>query len=259
MPSDPREIHDLSEEEFLAEVHSFEFWFQAIEGYLGGTTWGHRADPGTVLLADPERDRLVSVLCNYMVGELAALDGASGLVALAPSHRAKVFLATQVADEARHVEVFRHRLQELGVSDAEAEIARRASPSVQEFRRRLRGFVEAKDWPAALFAQNVVLECLEFAVFQGHAREADPVTADILRRVIKDERRHVGFGENELGRQLAADRPLRRRLARLRRELDVLVLDTLAGTARIVGLDTTGSERIGRAYVEAVERLGLLR
>lgn len=252
------DLHDLPEADFLDEVHSFEFWFQAVEGYLSGTSWGHRPETTATIPDGPERERLVGVLCNYSVGELAALEGASGLVALAPSRRAKVFLATQVADEARHVEVFYHRLRELGVTDPEAEVVRRASPSVQEFRRRLLALVEAKDWPAALFAQNVILECFEFAVFQDHAQEADPVTAEILRLVIKDERRHVGFGENELGRRLTSDRPLRRRLAPLRRELDALVLDALAGTARALGLDATGPERIGRAYRQAVERLGLL-
>lgn len=258
MSRDVPDLHELPEEEFLDQVHSFEFWFQAVEGYLSGTTWGHRPETTSPLPDGPERERLVGVLCNYTVGELAALEGASGLVALAPSRRAKVFLATQAADEARHVEVFHHRLRELGVADPEAEVARRATPSVREFRRRLLALVEAGDWPAALFAQNVVLECLEFAVFHDHAQDADPVTAEILRLVIKDERRHVGFGENELGRRLAADRPLRRRLGRLRGELDALVLDALAGTARALGLDATGPERIGRTYREAVERLGLL-
>ena len=221
MPADPRDIHDLGQEEFLEEVHSFEFWFQAVEGYLSGTTWGHRPDTPAAVLSDAARDRLVTVLCNYTVGETAALEGASSLIAIAPS--------------------------------------RRANPSVLEFRRRLLGLVAAKDWDAAVFAQNVLLECLEFAVFHDHAREADPVTAEILRLVIKDERRHVGFGENELGRRLAADPALRTRLARLRTELDALVLDALSDTARLIGLDRTGPERIGRAYVEAVERLGLLR
>ena len=40
------DVHDLDPQAFLEEVHSFEFWFQAVEGYLSGTTWGHR--PGTI-------------------------------------------------------------------------------------------------------------------------------------------------------------------------------------------------------------------
>ena len=70
---------------FLEEVHSFEFWFEAVSGYLTGLTWGHR--PGLVdrPRTPEERERLVTVLCNYCVGEAAALEGASGLVAIAPA------------------------------------------------------------------------------------------------------------------------------------------------------------------------------
>ncbi len=36
------EVHDLDPRAFLEEVHSFEFWFQAVEGYLSGLTFGHK-------------------------------------------------------------------------------------------------------------------------------------------------------------------------------------------------------------------------
>ena len=32
-PTSPADIHDLDPQGFLEEVHSFEFWFQAVEGY----------------------------------------------------------------------------------------------------------------------------------------------------------------------------------------------------------------------------------
>ncbi len=38
--------HALSEEDFYAEVHSFQFWLEAVEGYLGGTDFG--SDPNRV-------------------------------------------------------------------------------------------------------------------------------------------------------------------------------------------------------------------
>ncbi len=36
----PTDVHDLDPQAFLEEVHSFEFWFQAVEGYLSGTDLG---------------------------------------------------------------------------------------------------------------------------------------------------------------------------------------------------------------------------
>jgi 1,2-phenylacetyl-CoA epoxidase catalytic subunit len=251
------DIHDLPPEQFYDEVHSFEFWFESVASHLAGTTWGRRDAIVDVAPPEPTRGRLVTTLCNYCVGEMAALEGASGLIAFAPDRRAKVFLATQAADEARHLEVFHHRLRDLGVDDPDAEIEARASRSLWLFRRRVQELVAEKDWEAALFAQNVILESLEFAIFTSHAADADPVTADVLRRVVKDERRHLGFGENELGRCLATAPHRRARLRQVRTELDHLIFAALAESARLIGAGHRDEERLGRAYVEAVERLGL--
>ncbi|MCC6846955.1 MAG: long-chain fatty aldehyde decarbonylase [Deltaproteobacteria bacterium] len=250
------DVHDLDPQRFYEEVHSFEFWFQAVEGYLGGTTWGRRPETVDAPMAAEDRDRLITVLCNYCVGESAALEGASGLIVVAPDRLAKVFLSTQVVDEGRHLEVFHHRLRELGVADPEAEVERRASRSLQTFRRRLLDLVASKDWEAAIFAQNVILESLEFAVFQDHARDADPVTAEILRGVVKDERRHMGFGENELGRRVAAAPHIRARIGQIKKELDHLVLESLEETVRTLGMPRDEDERLGRIYLESVARLG---
>jgi len=250
------DVHDLDPQAFLEEVHSFEFWFQAVEGYLSGTTWGHQPDAVEAPMSEQDRDRLITVLCNYCVGETAALEGASGLIVIAPNRLAKVFLSTQVADEGRHLEVFYHRMRDLGVGDPEAEVERRASRSLQTFRHRLLELVASKDWEAAIFAQNVILESLESAVFQDHARAADPVTAEILRGVVKDERRHIGFGENELGRRIAAAPHIRARIGRIKTELDHLVLEALEETTLLLGMPRDEHERLGRAYLESVDRLG---
>jgi 1,2-phenylacetyl-CoA epoxidase catalytic subunit len=253
-----QEVHDLEHEAFLREVHSFQFWFQAVEGYLSGTVDGHRPETLDEPPRGTERERLVTALCNYCVGESAALEGASGLIVIAPSQLAKVFLATQVADEGRHLEVLLRRLRDLGVADPEAEVERRVSPSLQLFRRRLLELVAGRDWEAAIFAQNVILESLEYTVFHAHACNADPITREVLDGVIKDERRHIGFGENELGRRLARSPHIRARLGQVRKELDPLVLDMLETTARDIGVDRAQQERIGRSYRESVERLGFL-
>jgi len=251
-----REVHDLEPEAFLDEVHSFEFWFQAVEGYLSGLTFGHRPATVEVPLGEDERQRLITVLCNYCVGETAALEGASGLIAVAPNRQAKIFLSTQVVDEGRHLEVLLHRMRELGVEDPEAEVERRASRSLRLFRQRLLDLVAGKDWEAAIFAQNVILESLEFAVFQGHAERADPVTREVLLGIVKDERRHIGFGENELGRRLQQAPHTRARLSEIRKELDHLVLDTLGETMQEIGAPDDERQRLGRSYLDCVRRLG---
>ena len=256
MPESMEDLHALPPELFAEHVHSFEFWFGAVQGYLEGRPYGHHSDLVEPPWGDAERDRLVTVLCQYGLGETLALEGASGLIRLAPNRPSKVFLATQTVDEGRHLEVLIHRLAELGVAAPEAEIERRSSPELRRFRERLLALVDSGDWEAALFAQNVILEAAEFAVFHRHARSADPITREVLLGIIKDERRHIGFGENELGRRLARAPEIRERLARVRRELDPLVLASFASTLERVGAPPEDSDELGRSYVEAVERLG---
>jgi 1,2-phenylacetyl-CoA epoxidase catalytic subunit len=255
--SEPAELHALDPESFEERVHSFQFWFEAVQGYLTDREYGHRPGAPDSELTESERDRLVTVLCNYCVGETAALDGASGLVVAAPNRLTKIFLSTQVVDEGRHLEVLRHRLVDLGVQKPEEEIERRTSPRLRDFRRRLAALVAERDWDAAIFAQNVILEAMEFATFHTHVQYADPITREILLGIIKDERRHIGFGENELGRRLKHHPTLRDRLVRVRTELDPLVLATFEDAMEEIQVPRSEREELGRTYIAAVERLGV--
>lgn len=251
------EPHQIADEELLRQVHSFSYWFEAVEGYLEGRPYG--ADPQLAdEVTDPEEiDGLITTLCNYCVGEAAALEVSSGLVRLAPNHHARIFLATQVADEARHLEVFLRRLDDLGVVDPESEVRKRATPELQMFREHLNTLVDRCDYVAAIFAQNVLLESMEDTVFRFHESIADPITKQVLQGVVADERRHLGFGENELGRTLARDPEDRTKLAEVRAELDPLVLGSFAGVYRDLGLARQEEPSLGRDYLAAVERLGI--
>lgn len=257
MPEPTPDLHALPPDEFSEHVRSFEFWFGAVQGYLDGRPFGHRTGLPEPAWSGAERERLVTVLCHYGLGETLALEGASGLVRVAPNRATQVFLATQTVDEARHLEVLVHRLGELGVGAPDAEIERRASPELRRFRERLLAFVDSGDWEAALFAQNVILESAEFAVFHRHARGADAITREVLLGIIKDERRHLGFGENELGRRLAREARLRERLQRVRAELDPLVLASFARTLDALGAPAAERAELGRDYLNAVGRLGI--
>ncbi|MBS1836210.1 MAG: ferritin-like domain-containing protein [Actinobacteria bacterium] len=256
-PDRDAEPHLLAEEDFLREVHSFDFWFEAVSGYLEEQPFGHDPDLVETPMDDVARDSLITTLCNYCVGETAALEASSGLVRLAPNHHSRVFLATQVVDEARHLEVFMRRLEDLGVEDPEAEIDRRANQGLEDFRSRLLELVDRGDWDAAVFAQNVLLESMEDTVFRFHEQSADEITRQVLVGVVADERRHLGFGENDLGRRLAHDPSGRRRLAEVRAELDPLVLGSFEGVYRDLGIARQDQPELGRHYLDAVERLGL--
>ena len=256
MSEHPIEPHGLAPDDFLEEVHSFEFWFQAVEGYLTGRPYGHRPGTAEEALDEPERERLISALCNYCIGETAALEGASGMIGFAPNRPQKIFLATQVVDEARHLEVLLHRLADLGVSDPATEIERRANRSLLAFKKRLLELVAGRDWEAAVFAQNVILECMEFTVFGTHAKRADPITREVLEGIVVDERRHMGFGENDLGRRLTTTPHTRARLDEVRKQLDPLVIATFEETLEELGVPRSTRPELARDYRHAVERLG---
>lgn len=252
------EPHQLDEETFYGEVRSFSFWFEAVEGYLEGRPYGYDPDTPDEQLDEQRRQRVITTLCNYCVGEAAALEGASGMVRLAPNHNSRIFMATQVADEARHLEVFLHRIGQLGIDDPETEVRRRAHPSIVAFKHRLLELVDSGDWDASVFALNVLLETLEFTVFRHHARSADAITSQVLDGVISDERRHLGFGENTLGHHLMSHPDDRIRLNEMKGHLDALVLGAFEGAYDDLGLRNDERPQLGRDYLEAVERLGLL-
>jgi len=248
--------HALTEGEFLDEVHSFEFWFGAVEGYLHDRPYGYDPETEDIEMDDRRKDGLITTLCNYCVGETAALEASSGMIGFAPDRASQIFLSTQVADEGRHLEVLLHRLTMLGVRDPKREIEARANRSLLRFKERLLEFVDGHDWEAAVFAQNVILECLEFTVFRNHAQNADPITKQILQGIVIDERRHMGFGENDLGRRLILAPHMHDRLDRIKRELDSLVLTTFKQTLGELGLEGDDAPDLASDYLGAVARLG---
>jgi hypothetical protein len=135
------------------------------------------------------------------------------------------FLATQVADEARHVEVFTRRAglsgQPLGVSGAGG-------------RASLQTLLDEPDWATASFLLSVLGEGTFLALLAFLERCApDPVTAQIAHLTLQDEARHVSFALGHLGEHLGADPGYRDRLrAAVDRRHDALA--TTAGLAPAV-------------------------
>lgn len=248
--------HKLTEGEFLDQVHSFEFWFEAVEGYLHERPYGFDPDTVDEEMDDRRKDGLITTLCNYCVGEIAALEASSGMISFAPDRASQIFLSTQVVDEGRHLEVLIRRLSMLGVKDPEAEIDARANRSLLRFKDRLLEFVDSHDWEAAVFAQNVILESMEYTVFRNHAQRGDAVTSQILQGIVTDERRHMGFGENDLGRRLRIAPHMHDRLDKIKRELDSLVLTTFKQTMGELGIEGPDAPDLAADYLGAVARLG---
>lgn len=136
-----------------------------------------------------------------------------------------LFLSTQVADEARHIEAFTKRAL------ANRGGLRYSTALTQE---SLKSLLEQEDFSQASFLLSVLGEgaFLEYLAFVERYAP-DPVTADIVRRARIDEARHVAFGV-EHARHFIAEDPdrvqiLREAVGRRARFLS----DTAAGSPHI--------------------------
>ncbi len=166
---------------------------------------------------------------------------------------------TQVADEGRHLEVLLHRLRDARRRRPRGR-GRSAAParSLLLFQRRLLELVASKDWEAALFAQNVILESLEFAVF--HDPRAARRSGDRARCCAASSRTSAGTSASARTSSAAGSRSAPHIRARIG-QVQEGARPPRARRARGDGARTSDSiaastSALGRAYLESVERLG---
>jgi hypothetical protein len=156
----------------------------------------------------PEIEAAVVQVMTYLVeNETAALLLPARFLAQIHPHFREVMqvLAVQVADEARHVEVFTRRAQLGGGALGVSTVAGRAS---------LRSLFDEPDFAQASFLLSVLGEGSFLSLLRFLERHApDAVTAAVVRLAAQDEGRHVAFGLGHLERHLAREPGLRGRLA----------------------------------------------
>jgi hypothetical protein len=142
-------------------------------------------------LDEPARRVLRGELGSWMIsqflhGEQGALLAASQLVTSVPDIDAKFYAATQVMDEARHVEVYdRYLHQKFGWS----------YPISAHLRTLLDLILKDSRWDMKLLGMQVMVEGLALAAF-GMIRQTttEPLLARVTHYVMLDEARHVAFG-----------------------------------------------------------------
>jgi ribonucleotide reductase beta subunit family protein with ferritin-like domain len=194
-------------------------WRERSDGYLNGTSFGYAPERPPLSQEDfrslpsSTYHAVVGAMAGGLAGERIALECSAALCAHAPDDNARMFLATQVIDEARHVEVFSHRLRLLGKEDLDATMRQYVNPKMFVFHDKMRArVIESRDFVGGVVGQNLALEGLALGFFEFNAQllaDVDPGTSAILRTVLLDERRHVGFGLMRM-RQLLEHQPDRR-------------------------------------------------
>jgi hypothetical protein len=126
------------------------------------------------------------MLSQFMHGEQGALLCTAKIVETVPWIDAKYYAATQVVDEARHVEVFSKYLDEKLSGHY---------PLNGHLGLLLDDIISDSRWDMTYLGMQIMVEGLALAAFGFiHAMTTEPLLKQLLRYVMADEARHVAFG-----------------------------------------------------------------
>lgn len=241
--------------------HRLEIWADevpALYAQAAAAQW----DPATAIpwdavfeLPPAVEDAVVQVMTYLVENETAALVVPARFLGQVHPHFREVMqlLAIQVADEARHIEVFtrraRLRRSALGLSTAGGQAS-------------LQSLLTEPDFALASFLLSVLGEGSFLSLLWFlHEHAPDPVTREVARLTAQDEARHVAFGLAHLRRHAASEPGLLDRLAlAVHRRHDALrhtaglneeVFDALV----LLAAGSWDPEAIARGF-EAVQQLG---
>ena len=127
-----------------------------------------------------------SLLSQFMHGEQGALLCTARIVETVPWIDAKYYAATQVMDEARHVEVFARYLDEKLSSQYRIN---------DNLRTLLDDILSDSRWDITYLGMQIMVEGLALAAFgMMYQITSEPLLKKLLRYVMSDEARHVAFG-----------------------------------------------------------------
>src|SRR5439155_19640709 len=115
-------IDGAAEAGLTPEVCDLEFWLQSTPSALRGLTRGHRPGlvvPHHMLEPGPLREASLQEFAFRATTEQMTARNLSYLVRTAPDQATMDFFATQLIDEARHADVFRWHLVEMGIPRAQ--------------------------------------------------------------------------------------------------------------------------------------------
>jgi len=142
-------------------------------------------------MTDKEKDWLrfnlqCHSICQFMHGEQGALIATAKIVGTVPDMNAKFYAATQVMDEARHVEAYKRLLHE------KFDLAYPINPSLKTL---LEQTLTDRRWDMTYLGMQVLIEGLALAAFQSLRDKAGNTLAGAVNAyVMQDEARHVSFG-----------------------------------------------------------------
>jgi hypothetical protein len=132
------------------------------------------------------RELQANSISQFMHGEQGALIATAKIVGTVPDMNAKFYAATQVMDEARHVEAYKRLLHE------KFQVAYPINKALQTL---LEQTLTDRRWDMTYLGMQVLIEGLALAAFQSIRDKAGNTLAGAVNAyVMQDEARHVSFG-----------------------------------------------------------------
>jgi ribonucleoside-diphosphate reductase beta chain len=186
----------------------------------------------------PEDERFARMygLSAFFIGEQRVTDELGPLMRACPTEDQRIFLSTQIADEARHVRFFERFYSEVGVLEADGlpemleETGRHINRAFEQlFDEMLRGRVdrcaaEPEDLEAlveAITLYHMVIEGVlaltgqHFIIDYNEQEGTLPAFVEGFNKVARDEHRHVAFGARFLTDMAAEDDRYREAIQRM--------------------------------------------
>jgi ribonucleoside-diphosphate reductase beta chain len=202
------EVHLLTYAELYQLWERQQWQTQALDFTRDREDWNERFD-------DEERFQRMYGLSSFFIGEQKVAEELGPIMRAAPTEDQRIFLCTQIADEARHVRFFERFYREVGVleSDQLAEMLEQTSEHLNENfgrlfdemlkRRTDRLASEPEDVEAlveAVTIYHMVIEGMlaltgQHFIMDYNEREGTlPAFVEGFQNVARDEHRHVAFG-----------------------------------------------------------------
>ena len=214
--SDPalQESADRGEANLLSYTQLYELWerqqwaTQELDFSRDRTDWHERIEP-------EERFQRMYGLSAFFIGEQRVTDELGPIMRACPTEEQRIFLSTQIADEARHVRFFNRFYEEVGVLEADdlASRLRATEEHLNEsfgelFDGMLKGRVDrlaADPEDTELLVESITLYHMiiegalaltgqHFIIEYNEAQKTLPGFVEGFQNVARDEHRHIAFG-----------------------------------------------------------------
>jgi ribonucleoside-diphosphate reductase beta chain len=217
--ADRGEVHLLSYEQLYNLWERQQWATQDIDFTQDRIDWHER-------IPEQERFQRMYGLSSFFIGEQKVAEELGPMMRAAPTEDMRVFLCTQIADEARHVRFFNRFYDEVGILEADslqgrlAETSEHVNPEFDElFDEMLKGRVDRlarhpedlEMLVEAVTLYHMVIEGMlaltgqHFILQYNEEMGTLPGFVEGFNNIARDEHRHVAFGARFLREMAQAD------------------------------------------------------